>query len=267
MVTKVHKLLLVPALLAIMTTAPAHAQTYGDEVQLKEFSFEQDTDFEYLSRFVRNYYESDLGMSTSDYGRLQIAEGNIRENRPIKALEQLRDLREVYPEALPVSVLMARAYLGMNEPEKALLILNDARQQLDPLEDEDQPALFDLVQLQVKAYQAQKQPEHALRVSSIVGAGLPANNVAEASRARPAPTQSGVVPCSLPPDQVWGRLCVRSLQGISVQAPNCVIASGSRNDVFRTSLARSSADETPHAHSVDYLSRAMPFLISVEPQL
>lgn len=165
MVIKVHKLLLTPVLLALLTVAPtAQAQIMGIPMEMPEFDLDISNDADYHERVVRNYFESDIGMRAVDYGRFQTAEGSIREGKVEKGLALLAELREDYPEVIQISLQMAKAHLRLDQADQALLILEEARKQLDPLDDDDQPLLFELVKVEVDAYLIQKQPSHALRL-------------------------------------------------------------------------------------------------------
>ena len=162
-----RKTLLAPLLLVMLTGTPVYAQISEEAInslEVTDLKTDRDFNAEYLARFTENYFDTDLGMTRDDYARLQQAEGYVREGKLDKGLELLRLLREAYPEVMPIGILMAKAYLQMEKPEQALLILEDARKRLDPLEDTDQPQLFRIIRMEVRAYEDQKQSAHALRL-------------------------------------------------------------------------------------------------------
>lgn len=149
----------VPSLLTVLTllvSGPALAQVPDSEVS-------RDHNLEYYSRITNTYFETDLGMTKEDYSRLQRAEGYLREGQHDKALTFLRDLRERYPEVFPAGLLLAKTYLVQEDPEQALLVLEDLRKQIDPLEESEHGMLLDVVHLQVQAHKDLKHPDLALR--------------------------------------------------------------------------------------------------------
>lgn len=147
------KQLLAPILLLALLAAPAGAQLY-----------DRNNDLEFLTRFVRTYYETDLGMSQEDASDFQRALGHLREKRPEKALEILLELQKKYPELQAVGLLLSETYLTQNENQKALLLLEDMRKQIDTKDHAQHPLLLQVMMLEVQAYRQQKESAHALQL-------------------------------------------------------------------------------------------------------
>lgn len=161
-----QKRLIAPLLLAMLVGGPVYAQIPSESLDYlegrKDIKTDRDHNMKYFSRFTENYFETDLGMTRDDYSRYQAAEGLRREGKLDLALEMLDLLYKAYPDSVPVRYQMTKLYLTLNKPEQALDILEATIKGMSPLEDEDQPVLYELVMLEITAYQSMNQPAKAL---------------------------------------------------------------------------------------------------------
>lgn len=132
--------------------------------------------------FIRQYYLLNEGLPQNDYDSLQKAEGLLATQEPEIALDMISKLRETYPEHFHLQILHAEAFLALNEPERALLILDELYKNARQDDDFTAAQHFEILSLQLQAYQAGDESALALRL--IENSDLQAHQLDAASKAQ-----------------------------------------------------------------------------------
>lgn len=162
-----QKLWIAPLLLASFAGGPVYAQIPDQTVRQLEgqgIQADREHNLDYFVRFTHTYFETDIGMTAEDYARYQMAEGLLKESKLEKAARLIDELQKAYEQSISVKLLMARLQLALHRPEQALDVLDATGKLLEPLEDEDQPILLQVVLLRIAAYQDMHQPAKSLSV-------------------------------------------------------------------------------------------------------
>ncbi len=153
MVIKVKKFLLLSSIAgSVFLASPiANAAVNLDELDRSE-------------RFLRQYYELREGLSQEAYNQMQMAEGLLTTRDPEKALKLVSEARVAYPEHFHLQILHAEILLALEEPERALLILDELYKNARQDDDFKAAQHFEILNLQLQAYQAQDESALALRL-------------------------------------------------------------------------------------------------------
>lgn len=133
-----------------------------NSIPLQALAAQQDS--EVLFNQTRQYFNLNEGLDLKSYSDMQKAQGLLKERQPEGALKIVLPLQKQFPDQHKLPLLAAAAYLQMNEPEKALVLLDNLSQTLKADDDSHDKLTFQLVELQAQAYLQLNEKALALKL-------------------------------------------------------------------------------------------------------